>query len=120
MALEDDAVKTGEDGDDQAGKLGDEARQRLHGVLLRSGAGANPILAGDRLACSSYLVAALPRWLDQPRHIQIYESYSPRRGARGGQKNGPPSRERDHYHLGETGRSGTEDRNPNPLILQPQ
>ena len=37
MALEDDAVKTGEHGDDQAGKLGDEARQRLHGVLLRKG-----------------------------------------------------------------------------------
>src|SRR3954454_22217034 len=62
MALEDDAVKTGEDGDDQAGKLGDEARQRLHGVLLRTGAGANPILAGERLSCSAYLVAAMPRW----------------------------------------------------------
>jgi hypothetical protein len=35
--LEDDAVKTGENGDDQAGKLGDEARQRLHGVLLPKG-----------------------------------------------------------------------------------
>ena len=33
VALEDDAVKAGEHGDDQAGKLGDEARQRLHGVL---------------------------------------------------------------------------------------
>ena len=37
MALEDDSVKTGEHSDDQAGKLGDEARQRLHGVLLRKG-----------------------------------------------------------------------------------
>ena len=37
MSLEDDAVETGEHGDDQAGKLGDEARQRLHGVLLRKG-----------------------------------------------------------------------------------
>src|SRR3954454_15281916 len=62
MALEDDAVKTGEYSDDHAGKLGDEARQRLHGVLLRTGAGANPILAGGRRSCSTYLVAALPRW----------------------------------------------------------
>ena len=37
MALEDDAVEAGEHGDDEAGKLGDEARQRLHGVLLREG-----------------------------------------------------------------------------------
>ena len=35
IALEDDAVKARQHGDDQAGKLGDEARQRLHGVLLR-------------------------------------------------------------------------------------
>src|SRR3954465_9102182 len=70
MALEDDAVKTGEDGDDQAGKLGDEARQRLHGVLLRGGAGANPILAGERLACSSYLVAALPRWEGAGKEVE--------------------------------------------------
>src|SRR5262249_851060 len=62
MALEDDTVKTGEHGDDQVSKLGDEARQRLHGVLLRSGAGAIPILKAGRRSCSSYLVAALPRW----------------------------------------------------------
>src|SRR5512143_4356540 len=62
MALEDDAVKAGEHGADQAGKLGDEARQRLHGVLLRTGAGANPSLAVERLLCSPYLVAAMPRW----------------------------------------------------------
>src|SRR5262249_38801640 len=37
MTLEDDTVETGEHGDNQAGKLGDEARQRLHGVLLREG-----------------------------------------------------------------------------------
>jgi hypothetical protein len=37
MALEDDAVEAGERSDDQVGKLGDEARQRLHGVLLRKG-----------------------------------------------------------------------------------
>jgi hypothetical protein len=37
MTLEDDAVEAGEPGDDQAGKLGDEARQRLHGVLLWKG-----------------------------------------------------------------------------------
>jgi hypothetical protein len=37
MALEDDAVKAGENGEDQAGKLGDETRQRLHGVLLQKG-----------------------------------------------------------------------------------
>ena len=62
MALEDDAVEAGEHGDDQAGKLGDEARQRLHGVLLRNGARANPILKAERRICSSYLVAATPRW----------------------------------------------------------
>jgi hypothetical protein len=33
LTLEEDAVEAGEHGDDQAGKLGDEARQRLHGVL---------------------------------------------------------------------------------------
>ena len=37
LALEDDAVEAGEHGDDQLGKLGDEARQRLHGVVLRIG-----------------------------------------------------------------------------------
>jgi hypothetical protein len=37
MALEDDAVETGEHGDDQTGKLGDEARKCFHGVLLRKG-----------------------------------------------------------------------------------
>ena len=37
VALEDDAVEAREHGDDQAGKLGDEARQRLHGVLLQVG-----------------------------------------------------------------------------------
>jgi hypothetical protein len=61
IALEDDAVKAGEHGDDQAGKLGDEARQRLHGVLLWVGAYSNPILAGERRFGSSFLVAALPR-----------------------------------------------------------
>jgi len=35
MALEDDAVKTGAHGDDHAGKLGKEASQRFHGVLLQ-------------------------------------------------------------------------------------
>src|SRR5262249_10078720 len=62
MALEDDAVKTGEHSNDQAGKLGDEARQRLHGVLLWKGARTNPILVWERLPCYSSLVAALPRW----------------------------------------------------------
>ena len=62
MALEENAVKTGKHGDDQAGKLGDEARQRLHGVLLQNRAGANPILKAERRFCSSSLVAALPRW----------------------------------------------------------
>ena len=61
IALEDDAVEAGEHGDDQVGKLGDEARQRLHGVLLRVGASSNPILAGERRFCSSFLVAASPR-----------------------------------------------------------
>src|SRR5262249_23769857 len=64
VPLEDDTVETGEHGDDQAGKLGDEARQRLHGVLLRTGAGANPILAGGRRPCSTYFVAAMPRWVN--------------------------------------------------------
>jgi hypothetical protein len=36
VALEDDAVEALEHGDDQAGKPGDEARQRLHGVLLQA------------------------------------------------------------------------------------
>src|SRR5262249_51358897 len=48
MALEDDAVETGEHGDNQAGKLGNEARQRLHGVLLWNGAGATRILKEKR------------------------------------------------------------------------
>ena len=61
IALEDDAVKAREHGDDQVGKLGDEARQRLHGVLLRVGTTSNPILAGERCFCSSFLVAASPR-----------------------------------------------------------
>src|SRR5208337_4007579 len=61
IALEDHAVKAREHGDDQVGKLGDEARQRLHGVLLRVGATSNPILAGERCYCSSFLVAASPR-----------------------------------------------------------
>src|SRR6516165_1371779 len=46
IALENDAVKAREHGDDQTGKLGDEARKRLHGVLLRHGAHSNPILGG--------------------------------------------------------------------------
>ena len=37
VSLEEDTVEAGEHGDDQAGKLDDEARQRLHGVLLRKG-----------------------------------------------------------------------------------
>ena len=59
MALEDDAVKTGEHGDDQAGKLGDEARQRLHGVLLQKGSSTNPILRVERRLCSTYLVVGV-------------------------------------------------------------
>jgi hypothetical protein len=42
VPLEDDAIEAGEHGDDQAGKLGGEARQRLHGVLLRIGAFSKP------------------------------------------------------------------------------
>ena len=42
------------------GKLGDEARQRLHGVLLRVGDASNPILVVERWFCSSSLVAASP------------------------------------------------------------
>jgi hypothetical protein len=61
VALEEDAVEAGEHGDDQAGKLGGEARQRLQGVLLRVGASAIPILTGGRRLCSSCLVAATPR-----------------------------------------------------------
>src|SRR5262245_45825866 len=71
MALEDDAVETGEHRDDQAGKLGDEARQRLHGVLLRKGGSANPILKVERRFCSSYLVAALPRWGSQKNFVEL-------------------------------------------------
>ena len=56
MALEDDAVKTGEHGDDQAGKLGDEARQRLHGVLLWKGLVQTPFWRENA-------VFAHPLWL---------------------------------------------------------
>jgi hypothetical protein len=61
VAREADPVKTGEHGNDQAGKLGNEARQRLHGVLLQDGAPSNPILTGGCHSCSSFLVAASPR-----------------------------------------------------------
>ena len=47
VALEDYAVKTREHSDDQADKLDDEARQRLHGVLLQGGCLDN-IIIGDR------------------------------------------------------------------------
>ena len=62
MTLEDDAVETGEHGDDQACKLGDEARQRLHGVLLRKGLVQTPFWPENAVFSSSYLVAAMPRW----------------------------------------------------------
>jgi hypothetical protein len=61
VTLEDDAVEAGEHGDDQSGKLGDEARQRLYSVLRSVGAPANPIVTGGRRLCSSFLVAATPR-----------------------------------------------------------
>ena len=61
IALEEDAVRAGEHGDDQAGKLGDEARQRLYGVLLRDGTASSLILMRERRFGSSLLVAALPR-----------------------------------------------------------
>ena len=61
VALEDDAVKTREHSDDQLGKLDDEARQRLHGVLLQGGCLDNTILEAERRFCSSFLVAASPR-----------------------------------------------------------
>jgi hypothetical protein len=51
MTLEVDAVKTGEHADGHAGELGDEARQRLHGVLLCKRVCANPILVGVGLSC---------------------------------------------------------------------
>jgi len=57
VALEDDAVKTREHSDDQAGKLDDEARQRFHGVLLQVGCLDNTILETERRFCSSFLVA---------------------------------------------------------------
>jgi hypothetical protein len=61
VTLEDDAVKTGEHSDDQTGKLDDEARQRLHGVLLPCGCLDNTILKAERRFCSPVLVAAPPR-----------------------------------------------------------
>jgi hypothetical protein len=61
VALLNHAVEAGEHGGDQAGKLGDEARRRPDGVLLRDAASANPILTGGRRLCSSSLVAAMPR-----------------------------------------------------------
>ena len=61
IALEDDTVKTREHSDDQAGKLHDEARKRLHGVLLQDGCLDNTILAAERRFCLFFLVAAPPR-----------------------------------------------------------
>jgi hypothetical protein len=49
-------VKTREHGNDQTGKLGDEARQRLHGVLLLRGWFlAKPIVEVERRFCSYFL-----------------------------------------------------------------
>jgi len=61
VGFQDHAVKAGEHGHDQAGKLGNEARQRLHGVLLQGGCLDNTIFAAERRFCSSFLVAAPPR-----------------------------------------------------------
>jgi hypothetical protein len=49
IALENDAVKTREHSDDQAGKLDDEERKRLHGVLLQRRCPDNTILEEERL-----------------------------------------------------------------------
>src|SRR5580693_6657427 len=54
IALEDDSVKTREHSDDQAGKLDDEVRKRLHGVLPQVGCLDNTILAAERHFCSSF------------------------------------------------------------------
>ncbi len=42
IASEHNAAEAGERGDDEFGKLEDEARQRLHGVLLWMGERPNP------------------------------------------------------------------------------
>jgi hypothetical protein len=44
VTLQDDPVKARSHGDDQPGKLGDEARRRLHGMFHWDWAGRNPIL----------------------------------------------------------------------------
>ena len=54
VALEDDAVKTREHSDDQAGKLDDETRKRLHGVLLQGGCLDNTILKAECRFCSCF------------------------------------------------------------------
>lgn len=61
VALEDNAVKTREHCEDQPGKLDDETRKRLHGVLLQGGYLDNTILKAERRFCLSFLVAAPPR-----------------------------------------------------------
>jgi hypothetical protein len=61
VALEDNAIKTREHSDDQTGKLDDEARKRLQGVLLQGVCLDNTNLKAERRFCSSFLVAATPR-----------------------------------------------------------
>jgi hypothetical protein len=55
IALEDHPIEAREHCDDQLGKLGDEARQRVHGVLLQYGMVGKPILEAERRYCSNSL-----------------------------------------------------------------
>ena len=47
IAIEGDPVDAGADTDYQAGKLDEEARQRVHGVFLQVGIGCKPILSEE-------------------------------------------------------------------------
>jgi hypothetical protein len=42
VALEDQSIRAGQNGDEGRGELGEERVRRLHGVLLRKGASAAP------------------------------------------------------------------------------
>ncbi len=60
ITLEDNAIKTREH-DDQAGKLDDEARKRLHGVLLQGGCLDNTILRQNAVLAHPFWLRAPPR-----------------------------------------------------------
>ena len=58
--LEDDPVEARELGDDQAGKFGDKARQRLDGVLLRDGPIPTPFWRENAVLAHPFWLRATP------------------------------------------------------------